>query len=201
MKKFLIVIAACLLFLTASTAKADVPLCTDPVTTTPCQSPSTLIRPTERHRWVGMQFDVGIPDGVALGVSVHPVVDWARLNLSGTYNGLSPGIRGGITLDPINFPMAPTLTLEGGHAFEGKVPGVDKVPSFDYNYLNLHLGLEFGNRRSWRFFLQGGPSWVHVQTHNFQAVVNSNDPSLSISDPSANGAVVPTAKLGFVLFF
>lgn len=184
MYKFLIAVMACLLLVTASTAaRADEP--------TP-----------ERHRWVGMQFDVGAPDGVALGVVVRPYVNWARLNLSGTYNAIAPGIRGGVTLDPIKFPVAPTLTFEGGHAWNGNIPGGgSNLPQVGYDYMNLHLGLEFGNRDHWRFFLQGGPSWMHVQTSNFQAVVGSSDSSLVIGNPSANVAVIPTAKLGFALYF
>jgi hypothetical protein len=186
MYKFLISIVACLLLLTASTAaRAD--------------DSST---PPERHRWVGMQFDLGVPDGAALGVVVRPYVNWARLNLSGTYNGMAPGIRGGVTLDPIKFPVAPTLTFEGGHAFDGSVPGTGtSLPKFDYDYANLHLGLEFGNRDRWRFFLQGGPSWLHVNTNDFQSVVGSSDASLRIGNPTANVSVIPTAKLGFALYF
>lgn len=184
MYKILIAIFACLLMLTASSsARAD----------------DSSAQP--RHRWVGMQFDVGAPDGAALGVVVRPYVNWLRLNLSGTYNGVAPGIRGGATLDPIKFPVAPTLTFEGGHAWEGSVPGTSNLPQFGYDYANLHLGLEFGNRDTWRFFLQGGPSWLHVQTSGFQQVVGSSDPGLKIGDPTANVTVLPTAKLGFALYF
>lgn len=184
MYKFLIAVMTCLLLVTASSAaKADEPV-------------------PERHRWVGMQFDVGAPDGVALGVVVRPYVNWARLNLSGTYNAIAPGIRGGVTLDPIKFPVAPTLTFEGGHAWEGNIPGGGtSLPQVGYDYMNLHLGLEFGNRDHWRFFLQGGPSWLHVETSNFQAVVGSNDAGLVIGNPTANVSVIPTGKLGFALYF
>jgi hypothetical protein len=152
-----------------------------------------------RHKWIGVQADVGAPDGVALGVVVRPV-NWLRLTVAGTHNVMAPGIRGGFTLDPINFPIAPTLTLEGGHAFEGKVPGANSLPSFDYDYVNLHLGLEFGRRNRWRFFLQGGPSWIHASTFDFQSVVDAN-PALRIGNPSANVSAVPTGKLGFTVYF
>jgi hypothetical protein len=193
MYRFLMAALTGLLLMMATTAaKAD--------ESTPTTATSQVVIP-ERHRWVGMQFDVGAPDGVALGVVVRPYVNWARLNLSGTYNVLAPGIRGGITLDPIKFPVAPTLTFEGGRSFNGDLPGKHNLPEVGYDYMNLHLGLEFGNRDHWRFFLQGGPSWLHVTTGNFQSVVGSSDASLVIGNPTANVAILPTAKLGFAYFF
>jgi hypothetical protein len=195
MYKILIAVLTCMLLVSASsTAKADEPAATS--------AQVVVVQPQERHRWVGMQFDVGAPDGVALGVVVRPYVNWARLNLSGTYNAIAPGIRGGLTLDPIKFPVAPTLTFEGGHAWQGDIPGQgSKLPQVGYDYMNLHLGLEFGNRDHWRFFLQGGPSWLHITTNNFQSVVGSSDPNLLIGNPTANVSVIPTAKLGFALYF
>jgi hypothetical protein len=155
----------------------------------------------DRHRWVGVQFDLGVPDGAALGVVVRPKVNWLRLNLSGTYNGLAPGLRGGFTFDPIKFPIAPTLTLEGGKAFNGNIPGHHDLPSFGYDYLNLHLGMEFGNRDRWRLFLQAGPTWMHITTSNFASVLGSNEADLTVGNPTANVALVPTAKLGFAIYF
>ncbi len=154
-----------------------------------------------RFKYVGMQVDVGVPDGAAVGVVVRPKLNWLRLNLSGTYNVLSPGIRGGFTLDPIKFPIAPTLTLEGGHSFKGTVPGIASNPEVSYNYANLHLGIEFGNRDSWRFFIHGGPSWINAQTYDFENTIGNKDKSLSVSDPSVSARVFPTAKLGFALYF
>jgi len=156
-----------------------------------------------RHRWVGMQMDVGVPDGAALGLVLRPIpfhkYDWLHVGVSGTYNVLAPGIRVGATFDPIKFPVAPTLTAEYGHAFEGKVPGVDKSPGVSYDYTNLHLGLEFGNRDTFRFFLRGGVSYLNVNTSGFQETMSNKD--VAIGNPSFTARVAPTAKLGFSLYF
>jgi hypothetical protein len=154
-----------------------------------------------RFKYVGAQVDVGAPDGVGLGVVVRPKLNWLRLNLSGTYNAMAPGIRGGFTLDPIKFPIAPTFTLEGGHAFEGKVPGTKDLPSFSYDYLNLHSGLEFGNRDSVRFFIHAGPTYMNVFTSNFADSIGNVNKSISISDPTISARLIPTAKLGLVVLF
>lgn len=154
-----------------------------------------------RFKYVGMQMDLGVPDGAALGVVVRPKLNWLRLNVSGTYNAISPGIRGGLTLDPIKFPIAPTLTFEGGHSFRGSIPGVDSVPDLSYSYVNLHGGLEFGSRDSWRFFIHAGPSWLSAQTYNFSDSIGNKDQSLTVSDPNVSARVFPTAKLGFAVYF
>lgn len=164
-------------------------------------STSAYAEEKPRFKMVGMHMDVGVPDGGAIGVSVRPTLNWLRLNLSGTYNSIAPGIRGGITLDPIKFPVAPTLTLEGGHAFRGSIPFTDKFGDVSYNYANLHAGLEFGNRDSWRIFLHGGYSWIDLQTYNFSDAVGNEDKSLLISDLRVSARFAPTAKLGFVIYF
>jgi hypothetical protein len=148
-----------------------------------------------RHRWVGIQFDVGVPDGAGFGLVFRPYVDWLRLHLVQTYNGLAGGVRGGFTFDPINFPVAPTITLEGGHSFKGKLPGVD-MPAIGYDYANLHLGLEFGKRNIWRFFVHGGITWAHVITSDFQSF---NGGPGSIGNPMLN-LMGPSAKIGFTFY-
>ena len=153
----------------------------------------------ERTKYVGMQMDIGAPDGVALGVVVKPV-KVLRLNVSGTYNVLAPGVRGGMTLDPINFGIAPTLTIEGGYAAMGKIPGVSNSPQVGYTYLNLHGGLEFGKRDSWRIFLHAGPSWISLKASGVQSAIDlGND--FTMSDPRATVMFNPTVKLGFVALF
>lgn len=154
---------------------------------------------TPRHRTGGMVFDVGAPDGVAAGLVVRPVIDWARLEGAITYNAMAPGIRGGFTLDPIDFGVAPTFTFEGGHAWNGKVPGMTNPIGVQYNYANLHLGLEFGNRNAWRIFLRGGMSYLDLQTSNFTGAVTVGN-GITLSNPTFDGWV-PSGKLGFSIYF
>lgn len=153
-----------------------------------------------RHRWLGVQLDVGVPDGAALGLVVRPRVEWLRLELAGTYNGLAPGMRLGATLDPVSFGIAPTLTAEAGFAMQGTVPDRSDLPSLGYDYLNLHLGVEFGKRDYWRFFVHAGPSFVHASTENFSSIT-SGAHDLQLGEPTADAWLLPTAKLGFALYF
>lgn len=164
--------------------------------------PHTQVAPTlpakPRFRWFGLQLDAGAPDGVALGVIVRPSLNWLRLNASGTWNYLSYGVRGGLTLDPINFPIAPTLTVEGGHFFYGTIPSEQLQVSYDY--LNLHGGLDFGKRDVIRFFIHGGVSYMNVYTKNFSTLFNHSD-TITLSDPTFSVRAAPSLKVGIFYLF
>jgi hypothetical protein len=152
-----------------------------------------------RHRMVGMIMDLGVPDGVALGLVFRPQFDWLRLAAAGTYNGMAPGVRLGVTIDPIAFPIAPTLTVEGGHYWEGRLPMINDAPSLSYSYANFHFGLEAGNRATYRFFVRGGASWIEGSTANFQSTAGGGGPA--IGNPSFNGWLAPSGKIGFAAYF
>jgi hypothetical protein len=147
---------------------------------------------------VGGQFDIGAPSGMALGVVVKPKLNWLRLDLAGTYNS-EFGLRIGGTFDPIKFPISPTFTIQAGHTFDSKVPGISKSPELGMNYVDFHLGLEVGNRDRWRFFLHAGPSYVSVRTDGFQDTLSVGK-GVSIGNPEFHGWV-STAALGFALYF
>jgi len=160
------------------------------------------VRPAgpERHHTVGMVMDVGVPDGAAIGLSLRPFVEWLRVTAAGTYNGMAPGARIGMTLDPIAFPIAPTFTVEGGHSWAGSVPLIGDAVAVGYNYMNLHLGLEFGSQSSFRFFLRGGVSWLDVSSSTGSQKTDGSG-TASLSDPSFSGWVAPSGKLGFSTHF
>jgi hypothetical protein len=166
----------------------------------PASTPADAVTspaPAPRNRFIGLSTDVGLPDGLALGVSVRPW-PWLRLGVSATYNALAPGLRAGFTVDPLPTVVAPTFTFEGGHAFGGRLPGVRTMPSVSYDYVNLHLGLEFGRRSSFRVFLRGGASWVALGANGTE---NSGIASATLSNLSYHGWLVPSAKAGFSLYF
>jgi hypothetical protein len=160
------------------------------------------------HRTFGMSMDVGVPDGAALGLVVRPHFDWLRIGAALTHNGIAPGLRLGVTVDPIAFPIAPTFTVEGGHYWQGTVPFVQNATDVGYNYANFHVGLEIGNRSTFRFFIRGGASWLDVNTNNFQSsnapsgMTGANGGSTSgVGNPTFNGWLAPSGKLGFSLYF
>jgi opacity protein-like surface antigen len=160
--------------------------------------PAKASAPSRHHRTFGMSMDVGVPDGAALGVVMRPRFDWLRLGAAVTHNGIAPGVRLGVTIDPIAFPIAPTLTIEGGHSWAGTVPMLQGSPSIGYDYANFHLGIEVGNRASFRFFLRGGASWVDMSSAQAQ---NTGVAITGIGNPSYTGWLAPSAKLGFALYF
>jgi hypothetical protein len=151
------------------------------------------------HRTFGMFMDLGVPDGGALGLVVRPRFDWLRIGGAVTHNGMAPGMRLGVTIDPIAFPIAPTFTIEGGHYWEGRLPVVSNSPSIGYNYANFHLGLEVGSRAAFRFFLRGGVSYLDVNTAHFQSAPSGS--GSGIGDPSYSGWLAPSGKLGFSAYF
>lgn len=152
-----------------------------------------------RRKYVGAQLDLGIPNGAGLSVVLKPC-KWAHFNAGGTYNGMAPGMFAGLTLDPINFGIAPTLTAEVGGSFKGRLVGISEAPEISYRYVNLWPGLEFGSRDNWRFFLRGGATWISGTAYKVNEF-SSNNEGLAISDPKFTARVAPTAKFGFLVYF
>ncbi len=152
-----------------------------------------------RYRFVGLDFSAGIPDGAAVGLVLRPIY-FTQFEWAGTYNGIAPGMRVGLTLDPIPWAISPTLTAEGGATFSGPVPFMSNPPNVEYKYANLHLGLAMGNWRVWRFYVRGGMSWIDMQTHNLGNAFNNTDPSVAVGDARVYGWF-PSAKIGFMYLF
>jgi hypothetical protein len=152
---------------------------------------------------VGAQTDIGLPDGAALGVVVRPAVSWLRLSAAYTY-ALASGVRVGATLDPVNFPIAPTLTVEAGHAFRGTVRGqwigMEDDAKVSYSYANLHLGLELGSRDRWRLYLRGGGSVLAVSTSDL-VMASASGETVTARGTTVTASALGTAKLGFAMYF
>lgn len=152
-----------------------------------------------RYRFVGLNFQAGVPDGGSIGLILRPLY-FTQFEWAGTYNGIAPGVRVGLTIDPIPWAISPTLTAEGGATFSGPVPFMSNPPNVEYKYANLHVGLAMGNWRVWRFYVRGGMSWIDMQTHNLEAALNINEPTVAIGDARVYGWF-PSAKIGFMYLF
>src|SRR3989442_4804519 len=70
---------------------------------------------------VGVMADVGLPDGAGASLVVRPM-KWLRVTGGGTYNMISSGVRAGASLLP--FGWGPSLSVEGGHYFDGDANGL-----------------------------------------------------------------------------
>lgn len=151
---------------------------------------------------VGFGMDLGVPSGAALGVVVHPKVDWASVQLSLTHNVLAFGGRASLKLDPLalkpNLPIGLFADVQGGFAAQGNIPGHSDLPSVGYDYLNLYGGLRLGKPNGFHWNFEVGPTYMHISTDNFQSALKSgNVPGLSVGNPTVNGWLIPTFVTGF----
>lgn len=157
--------------------------------------PSTPVR-------VGFGADFGVPSGAALGVVVNPKLDWLRLQASLTYNYLTFGGRGSVQLDPMallpNLPVGVFGDLQGGFFPTVTIPGHSDLPGIGYDYANLYLGLRLGKPNGFHWNFEGGESYMHVNTSNFQGVVGTPVSGLTLGNPTVNGWI-PSFVTGFTV--
>lgn len=166
------------------------------------------------YNYLGGMLDVGFPDGIGLSFVFRPL-PWLRLHAGGAYNFISGSIRGGATFIPFKGVASPSLTVEGGHEFSGDANWLLQTilndDSFSeatlrhvsYDYVNGHLGMEFGSK-NFSFFLHGGVTYLSGTLNDFQAGLDemSGDDAGNVTakDPHFY-LVVPSAKLGAVYHF
>ncbi len=169
-------------------------------------------RTAERSPRLGLMLDAGVPDG-AVASAVYRPWDVLLLSAGVSYNGVAPGIRGGVTVRPFRLAVAPTMDLEAGHSFEGAASDAVKrwvaispalapfVTRGSYDYATAQLGIEIGDPRRVTFFVKAGMGycWVTLQGTGGQAPAVSPGVLASAGDWKVT-ALVPTARLGLVLF-
>ncbi|MEO1336600.1 MAG: hypothetical protein AAFV29_13200 [Myxococcota bacterium] len=152
--------------------------------------------------WLGLVFDVGVPDGMNLGLVVRPL-SVLRVHAGGAFNLANFGLRAGVAYVPFNFWIVPTVVVEGGHFFEASPRDivsslasvdVDYVPeSLSYTYANAHLGLELGGDR-FTFFLRGGYSYLAASLRP------PSDDEIRFEDNVSVTGWLPSAKLGLIVY-
>lgn len=161
---------------------------------------------------LGLMADVGVPDGLIGSLAIRPW-SWVRFCAGGGTNGISSGWRAGLTLLP--FGAGPSASLEYGRYQDGDANalarklvggGFDGSPLLDrvgYEYMNAHLGLDFGFRR-FVFFIHGGVTMLRGQIHNLNAAISGAGATGATEvavqqDPTAK-AIGPSVKLGLVFY-
>jgi hypothetical protein len=167
-----------------------------------------------RLKRLGFALQTGLPDGFT-GSAVYRPFGWLRTQLGAGYNLVGLGLQGGATLIP--FGWGPSLTLEGGHYFEGDANGIARsmagagfaetalLDRVGYDYANAHLGLEIG-KQSYTFFIHGGMSYVVTRVNGLNEVLDDSagdagsGPSLHVGQAPTVSAFVPSLKLGFVMY-
>lgn len=159
----------------------------------------------------GLMADAGLPDGATASLVVRP---WSFLRLSGGagYNGISRGLRAGVTLAPLPFWLTPTLSIDYGRYPEGDANPLARRltgdPEFSsellervgYSYANAHAGLAFGRQRV-TFFVQAGATRVTGNVHNLNAVAGGEMSSVTFHDDPRITMWSISARLGLVVYF
>lgn len=157
---------------------------------------------------LGIQADVGVPDGAVGSVVVRPVRA-VRLHAGVGHNAISRGLRTGLTLVPLRSWLSPTLSVDVGRYEEGDATPLARRLSGDadytnptlervgYTYANAHLGLELG-RRWFTFYLHAGAS--RVTGNVYELVPMSETSSVSFSQEPRATAWSVSARLGFIVY-
>lgn len=165
----------------------------------------------------GIMADVGVPDGLIGSLAIRPW-SWLRLSGGGGSNSISKGWRAGLTLLP--FAAGPTASFEYGRYSEGNANPLAKKfigGSFDgspllervgYEYMNAHLGLDFGSRRV-VFFVHGGVTMMRGRIHNVAAAVRQSTgeatgttgaTEVTVGEDPRVKAVGSSVKLGLIVY-
>jgi hypothetical protein len=145
----------------------------------------------------GVQVDFGIPDGINAGLTYKPI-SWSRLYFTGSHNLMSFGVRSGLSLEPFNATIAPTLQLEVGGYWRGKFFLIENSPELSYIYSNLNIGVDIGNSNSWKLFIHGGPTYISGTIYSINEIIKLD--SAKISELKISGFAVPSIKIGFYIY-
>lgn len=155
---------------------------------------------------VGFGMDVGVPSGAALGLVVHPKIDWVSAQVSLTHNAIAFGGRGSIKFDPLallpKVPIGLFADFQGGFAGTGNVPGTTDLPSVGYKYFNMYGGLRLGKPNGFNWNFEVGPSYLVLSTKDFNSFVNKNGTNnVTVSEPKISLWLTPTFSTGFQVVF
>lgn len=164
------------------------------------------------EKWprLGLMVDAGVPDGAMGSLVVRPW-QWIRGYAGAGSNSVSTGWRGGLSLVP--FGAGPSLSVEYGHYNDGDANGLVRhlvsgsftgSPLLDrigYDFVNAHVGLDFGGKHV-LFFIHGGVSKVWAQIHNLnQALTSSGSTTVQVSQDPKVTVVGSSLKIGLIIFF
>ena len=163
--------------------------------------------------WIGAMADIGLPDGATASIVVRPIRS-LRAHAGVSHNMISLGERVGLTWVPLSWWASPTLSVEYGHYAEGNANPLVRTVMGDqtfqsavlervgYDYLNGHVGLEFG-RKWFTFYIHAGMSRITGTVHNIDSeTMTGNEGTTTVTfskDPSVK-LWGPSARIGFVVY-
>jgi len=159
----------------------------------------------------GVALTLGVPDGAVLAGVWSP---WHGLLLdAGFAYTLSPGIVAGVTFQPFQWVVVPSIRAEYGHYFTTDVgekiktwasvppelqPFIDQA---SYSWWSGLLGVAFGSRQGFTFRLEGGVGWLTLYVKGASATIPPPDNvTVTIGDTRFTG-LIPVARLSFAYYF
>jgi hypothetical protein len=164
---------------------------------------------------VGLATDVGMPDGLNLGLVLAPA-DWIRLGASAGTNSAGLDYRGGLTLVPVGF--GPSFTVEVGHCNVAQMNSVLRtffsistwvkpyVQELGYTYVNAHLGFDYPIGRV-ALFAHGGYTYLMGTVRGQQPVIvgrntdQTPNMTVTIGQDGEVRAHTLSAKAGIIYMF
>ncbi|MCK6550905.1 hypothetical protein L6R52_34020 [Myxococcota bacterium] len=157
---------------------------------------------------IGFMLDAGVPDGAAASLVLRP---WSWLRLSGgvTTNVVSQGYRAGLTLVPFDTWATLTLSAEAGRTPDGDVNALIQVfgegyedlavlRRVSYDYVNGHVGLEFG-REAMTLYLHAGMTYLSAAFGDGTDELGDGT-TMTLGDRPTIRGWVPSAKVGLILY-
>ncbi len=158
----------------------------------------------------GVASDVGMPDGLNVGVVLAPA-EWLRLGLSAGSNSASLDYRGGLSFVPMGW--GPSFSFEVGHCNTAATTSVVRyffsVPSWvapyvqqlGYTYFNAHVGYDW-TIGSVTLFAHGGYTYLRGTVRAPQPVViDKSNTSVIITQDGSVNAHTMSAKVGLIYMF
>lgn len=157
---------------------------------------------------VGVQLDVGVPDGIGASLVVTPG-RFLRISVGGLSNGVGAGVRLGLML--VAFPSSafrPLLGVDGGYVFGGAAAWLPQLITDDtaraaitgvnVAFASAQVGFELGSKHV-AFTLRAGLSYIDVGLSD-QTFSTGGATTVTARGLTVNG-FIPSARLGFIFCF
>jgi hypothetical protein len=160
---------------------------------------------------LGVASDIGIPDGLNVGLVVAPV-DWMRLGASIGTNSASLDYRGGLSLIPMGW--GPSFSLEVGHcnlaattSLIRKIFSISSwvqsyVQQLGYTYVNAHVGFDY-RFTGLTLFVHGGYTYISgtIRAPDSIVVDSSTSTTVTLAQDGNVHAYTLSAKVGLIYMF
>lgn len=161
----------------------------------------------------GARLVTGAPEGVSVEALIHPR-PWLRAHVGGSRNRLGSGVRGGLSLIPLELFVQPSLELEYGHTFKADynelltqlhgqpTTATTDIREVDYDQLSASVGLEVSPWRYVTFFGGVGISYWFIGVPGVKSFIRESETNPDLTaEPLTIGLSSPVAKLGLIVYF